>query len=198
MVGCNWNLLGEIQSCFGHGVSCYSNRELLLVPTATMGRNGCVYEAETVRLNVPSQRVSKRKKKNTGIKLATVTLSCALRMTTGLADAKTKANCEKQPAALTVLVFVPAAFCRGTCHFLSNSHPRRCYNGSPSRALSSPLHFAWVCAVHDSLIFVQVLAERLRKNATVTSLDLSSNALGSEGGSCIAQVSFRLIQHLWL
>lgn len=48
--------------------------------------------------------------------------------------------------------------------------------------------FAPVSSPCDSM---QVLAERLRKNTTLTSLDLSSNALGSEGGSSIAQVSSR-------
>lgn len=39
---------------------------------------------------------------------------------------------------------------------------------------------------------MKVLTERLRKNATLTSLDLSSNALKSEGASCIAQVGLGL------
>lgn len=36
----------------------------------------------------------------------------------------------------------------------------------------------------------KVLAERLRKNATLTSLDMSSNPLKNEGASYMAQVSF--------
>lgn len=56
------------------------------------------------------------------------------------------------------------------------------------------LHHWILCArsfvpVPTSRYSVQVLAERLGKNTTLTSLDLSSNALGSEGGSHIAQVS---------
>lgn len=46
-------------------------------------------------------------------------------------------------------------------------------------------------ALHPSCFSVKMLAERLHKNATLTSLDLSSNPLTSEGASYIAQVRSR-------
>lgn len=49
----------------------------------------------------------------------------------------------------------------------------------------------WFGCARVCVLVSKVVAERLRKNATLTSLDLSSNALKSEGASYIAEVSFR-------